>query len=1273
MGIPVSGIRLVIQDFAKFKSNLNETQAIYSSTGKEAQKLSETVNKLGRDLKTVSDAAKRTAQPDMFQRLTKGYVSRRDIKTISDFMRSSSSLMGQTRKFGEYSGGVLTNLTNVARGFMGLPPIVNKTTKSMKQAGQTAQQSGAQIGGLSAGTQQASQGLSILDIAIGSTIGNLATGLVGAVTSAGASLVNYGIEATKVAAQADQMRISAQYVGGTVGMTADQVDKQIESVKGLGIRYDVAAQSVIDMAEAQLDMSKTAELVRIAQASGIKTGQDSSATLQNLIYGIRTMQPEVLRTAGIVLTLDEAQRIYAKETGKSVQSLTAMEKQQAMYNGVLAKGAGLLKLYDVAMQEPAKRLASMDRLTYELQRQMGVPFKGAFSSVVDIMENTTKTLIKATAEGGALYSTLTKVGAGVSVVFSGIASFSEQGLNALITALGDTTTTLEAAGQQTGRFAEQANQSFIVVQEGFITRLSNTASEAVGWGANIITNLATGIIDAATTVLSTAMDFIGSILSSWLAPGSPPKVAPDLEKWGINTMAVYLKGFTEADYDILGNITQPLESVLSIMGRGAEMPQFKLDISKAVSAGNMDEVFKKIAGTGGVLGDELTKLVKLQWDLSKATEAATKAETDFNTSQDKVTTLTKEYNDMLRKGASKDALKAKLAEINAAEKLRDQAGKDMQAAQGKVEPLQKQVSLQDKLMSQLLDMAKTQDQIAKEAAEAARRADAERAKKAGGKAGKAGEELQMPDLKVPQIGALVNKEMDTAVANMKAKISGMFAPLQAKFGESFGKMFSTLTPQFQSLSNQVTQTVTTLKTKFTAWWTTNGPTITVAVNRIKTSVENLIGAVGNMVKEVIAKVGPFIGETLAKITQWTVDNGPLIAKFANVVSVVAATVVDAIANKVLPEVAKMWAFIEPILSGIINLILGVAKTLMQIATGDWAGAWATIKQTVSNAWTAIILAINNFANWVAGWFGTTWAGIINVWFENWKMAGQIVLGVLSNIVTWFVEKIQGIVQPIITGFINNFLTPIVNTFVSIREKVQWVIDTLTRFGAVISGLAPTLPSWLTPGSPTPLEESLWGVGSATDTMTNSFLQFSLVAENEVNRVLGGPAGTIYDLEYVGNLAASSKGKIADPLEESFFRIRDAAAEAGSAVGGVASGLEDIKAMNNLKVEIWVITHEQTIHEPDINRSGGGGGGGPRGRQHGGDVFSRIPYIVGERGPEVFVPNTAGKIIPNQAVPAAPMVGNTVNINFGGVTVVGGVGAAVLASQIKRAVVAGLKR
>ena len=62
---------------------------------------------------------------------------------------------------------------------------------------------------------------------------------------------------------------------------------------------------------------------------------------------------------------------------------------------------------------------------------------------------------------------------------------------------------------------------------------------------------------------------------------------------------------------------------------------------------------------------------------------------------------------------------------------------------------------------------------------------------------------------------------------------------------------------------------------------------------------------------------------------------------------------------------------------------------------------------------------------------------------------------------------------------------------------------------------------------------------------------------------------------------------------------------------------------------------------------GGGGGGSifgsfLGRQNGGPVNAGQPYIVGEAGPELFVPNNSGRIVSNDAL-AQGGGGTTINI------------------------------
>lgn len=74
------------------------------------------------------------------------------------------------------------------------------------------------------------------------------------------------------------------------------------------------------------------------------------------------------------------------------------------------------------------------------------------------------------------------------------------------------------------------------------------------------------------------------------------------------------------------------------------------------------------------------------------------------------------------------------------------------------------------------------------------------------------------------------------------------------------------------------------------------------------------------------------------------------------------------------------------------------------------------------------------------------------------------------------------------------------------------------------------------------------------------------------------------------------------------------------------------------------------------------GGGATLRAHGGPVAAGSPYVVGEKGPELFVPSGDGTIIPNgQLGGAAPRGGNAMTVNM---TVVSNDGRAVV-EAIKR--------
>ncbi|MDI9546965.1 MAG: hypothetical protein QM346_05135, partial [Chloroflexota bacterium] len=70
------------------------------------------------------------------------------------------------------------------------------------------------------------------------------------------------------------------------------------------------------------------------------------------------------------------------------------------------------------------------------------------------------------------------------------------------------------------------------------------AADAFHWGANIVRELAAGI--TGSDYVAQALDDLAAQLTYWLAPGSPPRLLPDLTRWGMGAADAYFAGWSEA-------------------------------------------------------------------------------------------------------------------------------------------------------------------------------------------------------------------------------------------------------------------------------------------------------------------------------------------------------------------------------------------------------------------------------------------------------------------------------------------------------------------------------------------------------------------------------------------------------------------------------------------------------------------------------------------------------------------------------------------------------
>ena len=228
------------------------------------------------------------------------------------------------------------------------------------------------------------------------------------------------------------------------------------------------------------------------------------------------------------------------------------------------------------------------------------------------------------------------------------------------------------------------------------------------------------------------------------------------------------------------------------------------------------------------------------------------------------------------------------------------------------------------------------------------------------------------------------------------------------------------------------------------WWEVNGPGIAATGQALG---ETLITAFQDLATNVL----PWLAEKLDEFGIWFTDNGPLIQQFVAVVAEAFGILVE--------QTVLAWEWIEPILDLLISGFFNVGTLIMQMVTGDWAGAWLTAETILWDTIEGFQLAFTELADWVTGWFGSDWASVMAQWSTNWELFSVIATTAWDNITTAIENAISKI-----KGWIDAFVA-----------KLQSV----------------TLPSWLQGHSPPPLANWLDDISTSIQGVAKADLSGAL--------------------------------------------------------------------------------------------------------------------------------------------------------------------------------------
>jgi len=180
----------------------------------------------------------------------------------------------------------------------------------------------------------------------------------------------------------EELEIVLRNMGNTAGYSAATMQYYTSRMQELGIVTDAAQMSLTKMIRANFSLEKAMKLTRLAQDAAVISGQESSHTLAMLTHGIISLQPEVLRTYGVIVSLERAYKDWAIANNRTTQSLSGQEKQAIALNAVLGEAERIHGNYEAAMTSASKQLRSTTRYTKLMMEAFGDAALPAFREFV---------------------------------------------------------------------------------------------------------------------------------------------------------------------------------------------------------------------------------------------------------------------------------------------------------------------------------------------------------------------------------------------------------------------------------------------------------------------------------------------------------------------------------------------------------------------------------------------------------------------------------------------------------------------------------------------------------------------------------------------------------------------------------------------------------------------------------------------------------------------------------------------------------------------------
>ena len=233
--------------------------------------------------------------------------------------------------------------------------------------------------------------------------------------------VQFAKEATKV----QQMEKAFIGLSGGVDISSSALNKLTNATNGAMNDFDLFQQSNNAMILGiTRNSDEMAQMFDMAQRLGDALGRDVKTSVESLVTGIGRQSRLMLDNIGIIVKADKAYANYARELGKTADTLTESEKKQAFMNAALEAGREKLKFLPDETMSASKTFQIFSATLSNFQVILG---EQALPTIVMLADNMTKLMKAFDAKRVEAYAKVIKM-----VLAGAMAFYTKQVIKAVV-------------------------------------------------------------------------------------------------------------------------------------------------------------------------------------------------------------------------------------------------------------------------------------------------------------------------------------------------------------------------------------------------------------------------------------------------------------------------------------------------------------------------------------------------------------------------------------------------------------------------------------------------------------------------------------------------------------------------------------------------------------------------------------------------------------------------------------------------------------------------